>query len=234
MSEQRKEQVLKKIIDSFIAEAQPIASGLLAASLKEQVSPATVRNDMAGLERDGFIFQPHTSAGRIPTEKAYRHYVSRYLDKDRDLSAKESKILRELQSIDQEDRLKLKNFAKAVALLSGQGVMVAFSECDNYYTGLSNIFSQPEFNSPELVINLSSVIEHMDSKICDFLKNEIKEPEILIGSDNPFGCDCSLIVSGYRLGKYKGVIALLGPMRMKYEKNYALIRDSVKLLGGVK
>lgn len=228
--EERKKQLIKSIVENYVKTAQPIASRLLAGKVEEHLSSATVRNEMATLEQEGYIFQPHTSAGRIPTEKAYQFYVDNYLNKNRELTEKETQILNELKTERGDDRMKIKNLAKAIAHLSKQGVMVTFSECDNYYTGVSNIFSQPEFHDSDLVVNLSAIIDHLDNKIVRLIKKHRAEPEVLIGEKNPIGSDCSLVVFNYQIGKYKGIIGLLGPMRMEYQKNYTLIKEAVKLL----
>ena len=227
---ERQRKILKRIIEAFIKDAKPLASGFLVAKMKQKLSPATVRNELVALEKEGYIFQPHTSAGRVPTEKAYQFYVENYLDKEKELNAMEKGLLEEIKKQETEDRVKIKNFAKKIAALSKQGVMVTFAECDNYYTGLSNIFSQPEFQNSELVVNLSLVIDRLDTKVFELDKKDFDEPGVFIGSNNPLGCNCSLVVFKYQLGKYKGIIALIGPMRMNYQKNYALVRESVKLL----
>lgn len=71
----RKASILRAVVEEYIETAQPVGSGHVAAADTVQVSPATVRNDMATLEQDGYLFQPHTSAGRVPTEKGYRFFV---------------------------------------------------------------------------------------------------------------------------------------------------------------
>ncbi|MFH0815173.1 MAG: hypothetical protein V1902_03815 [Candidatus Falkowbacteria bacterium] len=230
MPTERQKKLLKKIIETFVKNAEPLSSGFLVGEIKEKVSPATVRNEMVALENEGFIFQPHTSAGRVPTEKAYQFYIENYLDKERELSKKETTVLEEIKKEEVDDKIKVKNFAKAIANFSKQGVMVTFTECDNYYTGLANIFSQPEFKNKELVVNLSAVVEHLDKRLKDLENKDFNEPEILIGHENPIGCGCTLIVFQYRIGELKGIIGLLGPERMDYQKNYALVKESVKLL----
>ncbi|MBI5254199.1 hypothetical protein HY932_00210 [Candidatus Falkowbacteria bacterium] len=230
MPTERQKKLLKKIIEAFVKSAEPLSSGFLVDKIEEKISPATVRNELVALENEGFIFQPHTSAGRVPTEKAYQFYIENYLDKERELGKKELAALEEIKKQEVDDKIKVKNFAKAIANFAKQGVMVTFTECDNYYTGLANIFSQPEFFDKELVVNLSSVIEHLDKRLQDLGKKNFDEPEILIGHENPLGCDCTLIVFKYQLGKFKGIIGLLGPTRMDYQKNYALVKESVKLL----
>ncbi|HMB25861.1 MAG TPA: hypothetical protein VKP03_00415 [Patescibacteria group bacterium] len=230
MPSDRQKKLLRKIINNFVKTAEPLSSGFLVGKIKKRLSPATVRNEMVSLEKEGFIFQPHTSAGRVPTEKAYRYYVDNYLDKEKALTPREGKILQEINNQKTDNRLKIKTLAKAIAELSRQGVMVTFAECDNYYTGLSNIFSQPEFQEPDSVINLSSVIDHLDSKIIDLDKKDLQQPDILIGQENPISENCSLIVFRYELGKYRGIVGLIGPMRMDYQKNYTLVKESLKLL----
>jgi heat-inducible transcriptional repressor len=73
--DERKSAILSAIVEEYIQTAQPVGSAHVAAAAEVQVSSATIRNDMAYLEREGFLAQPHTSAGRIPTEKGYRFFV---------------------------------------------------------------------------------------------------------------------------------------------------------------
>ena len=75
---ERRATVLKAIVEEYVTTAQPVASQTIASSRALGVSSATVRNDMTQLERDGFIVQPHTSAGRIPTDQGYRYFVDHF------------------------------------------------------------------------------------------------------------------------------------------------------------
>ncbi|PKQ26593.1 MAG: heat-inducible transcriptional repressor HrcA [Actinobacteria bacterium HGW-Actinobacteria-4] len=75
MSEDRRMAVLHAIVDGYVATSEPVGSKALSARYELGVSPATIRNDMAALEEEGLIAQPHTSAGRIPTDKGYRSFV---------------------------------------------------------------------------------------------------------------------------------------------------------------
>lgn len=75
MLDERKSAILSAIVEEYIQTAQPVGSAHVAAAAQVQVSSATIRNDMAYLEREGYLAQPHTSAGRIPTEKGYRFFV---------------------------------------------------------------------------------------------------------------------------------------------------------------
>ncbi|MGI9022729.1 MAG: heat-inducible transcriptional repressor HrcA [Acidimicrobiales bacterium] len=75
MLDQRKAAILRAVVKEYIETAQPVASAHVARLGDLAVSPATVRNEMAVLEREGFLVHPHTSAGRVPTDKGYRFYV---------------------------------------------------------------------------------------------------------------------------------------------------------------
>ena len=75
MLDERKASILRAVVEEYIQTAQPVGSGHVAAAPGVQVSSATVRNEMSALETEGFLAQPHTSAGRIPTEKGYRYFV---------------------------------------------------------------------------------------------------------------------------------------------------------------
>jgi heat-inducible transcriptional repressor len=75
MLDDRKAAILHAIVEEYIKTAQPVGSAHVAAMRELSVSPATVRNEMGVLERDGYLVQPHTSAGRIPTDKGYRFFV---------------------------------------------------------------------------------------------------------------------------------------------------------------
>ncbi|MGH7234555.1 MAG: transcriptional regulator, partial [Candidatus Saccharimonadales bacterium] len=76
MMTERQNQILKAIIEEYAEVASPVGSNLLSKVFK--VSSATIRAEMAELERKGYIAQPHTSSGRVPTDKGYRHYVNEF------------------------------------------------------------------------------------------------------------------------------------------------------------
>jgi heat-inducible transcriptional repressor len=78
--DERKAEILRAIVEEYVETAQPVGSQTVARSRHLGVSSATVRNDMTVLERDGYIVQPHTSAGRIPTDRGYRYFVDHFAD----------------------------------------------------------------------------------------------------------------------------------------------------------
>lgn len=95
MLDQRKLQILKLIIDDFIDSGQPVGSRTIAKNPLLGVSPATVRNEMADLEELGYLYQPHTSAGRIPSDLGYRLYVEN-IEKESRITQKQRTLIRNL------------------------------------------------------------------------------------------------------------------------------------------
>ncbi|MEA3272808.1 MAG: DeoR family transcriptional regulator, partial [Patescibacteria group bacterium] len=75
----RKAQLLEYLTREYIQTAEPVGSGVLVDKYDLGVSSATIRNDLAELEKEGFIFQPHTSAGRVPTEKGFLYFVDNFI-----------------------------------------------------------------------------------------------------------------------------------------------------------
>lgn len=91
--DERKQQVLMAIIQDYISTAEPVGSRTIARKYKLGVSPATIRNEMADLEEMGLIEQPHTSAGRVPSDMGYRYYVDNLMRREK-LTLEEEKIIR--------------------------------------------------------------------------------------------------------------------------------------------
>src|SRR5436190_12563024 len=75
MLDERKTAILREVVQEYISTALPVGSGHVATAPGVNVSSATVRNEMAVLEQEGYLIQPHTSAGRVPTDKGYRFFV---------------------------------------------------------------------------------------------------------------------------------------------------------------
>ncbi len=90
----RKRKILQAIIEEYIETAEPVSSGSLVKNGTLRCSSATIRSEMANLEKIGFLEQPHTSSGRVPSEKGYRYYVDELLRED-DISRKEMELIKQ-------------------------------------------------------------------------------------------------------------------------------------------
>ncbi len=95
---ERERQVLEAVIHSYVATAEPAGSRMLSRQFALGISPATIRNTMSDLEEKGYLFHPHTSAGRIPTDKAYRVYVDSLIRVDPISRAEKRKLAEEISS----------------------------------------------------------------------------------------------------------------------------------------
>lgn len=222
MLTERKKSIVKKVVEEYIKRAKPISSGRLAKKDFPKISSATLRNEMLDLTNEGFLFQPHTSAGKIPTESAFRFFLDNFVE-EKKLNKKSQKALLQIQKKENDQRKRIKELAKELAEQSGEAIIISFSKDDYFYTGLSNLFAQPEFEDFSLVQDLSEVIDHLDRTMEDIF-DDIEETKILIGEDNPISNKCSIILSPLIQSKQKMIIGLLGPLRMDYNRNISLIK----------
>ena len=201
-----------------------MGSKSLAAKGFFGISGATIRNEMRQLERDGYIFQPHTSAGRVPTEKGYAFYVANYIfdgqkkkSKSKLNGAAKTRLDEIILRVDGEEELK--ELAKILAELSSALVILAFDSNRFYYTGLSYLYDQPEFATQAAVTTVSQALDHCDEIIPSVFQLINQEKKFLIGQENPFGAQCSFAAAPLN----KGLVGMLGPLRMDYDLVFNLI-----------
>jgi len=232
----RKSEILRAIVKHFVQTAEPVGSKTILVSYRFNVSPATIRNDMANLEKDGLIYQPHTSAGRIPTDEGYRLYV----DEIADYKAAKKKALLKLSVIqEQYQTQKVKErIYDAVNLISRSTEHVSFATTpDNdrtFYLGIANALKQPEFASQS--INASQVIEVLERddyfrRLLEKLKTD-DSVKTFIGKENILEQiqSCSLMVTEYEKDGFRGFMGILGPTRMNYPFNKAVLEEVKNIL----
>lgn len=224
MLSDRQKQFLEIIIREYIKRAEPVSSALVLEKSNLDLSSATVRNELMILEAEGYVFQPHTSAGRVPTDLAYQLFLQEFF---KNKKIKEANIdkLKELKLGDfADERSWRKAQAKQLAEITGETVMLAFDSLDLFYTGISNLFTKPEFqNDYRLIENLSNLIDHLDEVLAKVFYQVDDEVKIYLGDNNPFHRDCAVILSRYENPEGSAVIGILGPRRMDYERNIALL-----------
>jgi heat-inducible transcriptional repressor len=120
----RSESVLKTLIEAYLTEGEPVGSRLISRRFPETVSPATIRNVLADLEDDSLVAQPHTSAGRIPTERAYRYYVDRWIKPSPPAADLGAQLSVTFEGLDQDLDSWLHNASKVLSEVMG-GVCLA-------------------------------------------------------------------------------------------------------------
>lgn len=236
MSEDRRKKVLGAIVKHFIQTAEPVGSQTILVSYHFHVSPATIRNDMMTLEDQGYLFQPHTSAGRVPTDKGYRAFVDEMADYE---SAKEQALatLKKVQLEYKTQKIR-ESLYDSVSLLARATNLASFATTpDNprtFFLGMSNVLRQPEFAGD--TVHASEVIEVLE-KGDNFVKTlaslEIdKSVKAFIGEENilPQIQSCSILVTKYSKAGFEGYIGLLGPKRMNYPFNIVILEEVRNLL----
>ncbi|MAF13818.1 MAG: hypothetical protein CMI53_02925 [Parcubacteria group bacterium] len=229
----RQQNLLKIITSQYIKTAQPVSSQFITDKGKFKLSSATIRNEMAELEAKGYISHPHTSAGRVPTERGYQYFVENFLE-DLTLNKRQQDFLRKVsQPFSRFEPQVAKELAKSMAEFSNGAVFVAFSDNEFYYTGISYLFAQPEFFEHEVVYNLSQVIDHLDTVVNKIYDSVMPDIEIYIGSQNPFSNDCSVVITNYQVKGNSGVLGILGPTRMDYKNNASLIKYCQQLINNL-
>lgn len=227
----RQKDILAFVINEYIKSAQPVGSALLSEKADFGLSSATYRNELATLETDGYLMQPHTSSGRVPTEKAYKLYADEYLNRLKFIDKPERSLKLQFKDEMSSNEM-LKEVAKQLVAKSDEAVIVSFDKESLYYTGLSNLFAKPEFADQKDIVNVSSTMDHLEGIIGKVLE-QVKDVEVLIGSNNPFGSQCATVIGKYHLKNgQEGMFAVLGPMRMDYEKNIGLVQNVRLLLEG--
>ena len=226
--QQRKLFLLKNLIECYIDTADPVGSRTLLSKSKLEVSPATIRNDMAYLESIGLIYQPHTSSGRIPTTKGFRVFVDKLMDE-----YSEQKLEKEMAISDYQN-LKISELdmriRSAVSIISKLTKQVSFATLpwrnEAYYLGIANVLRSDVFSNNLEASTIIEVLEDHDRFVEVLthlpLSREIKA---FIGDENAIDGvnSCTMIVTTYQRDELHGAMGILGSTRMRYAYNIKLI-----------
>lgn len=218
----RQAKILQAIVEQYAEVAAPVGSSLLAKVF--DVSSATVRSEMAELERLGFISQPHTSAGRIPTDKGYRFYVNNLAaPEDKPAERRAERALEARVSSGGHPERTIRNAVDTLVELT-HNLGLATIGPQLYMSGLSNLFGQPEFMHPGQVQEIARLLDNLEPWLNEAAPNE--PLSVYIGRENPVGrsAGASLIISRFRSPfSDRSYIGVLGPTRQSYRDVMALV-----------
>lgn len=223
--------ILVAIIEQYAEVAVPVGSVTLAKLFG--VSSATIRSEMAKLEELGLITQPHTSAGRIPTDRGYRFYVNQLTEAesddlpiDRSARAIEARVQ---THVDRADRAIRSAVDSLVELTQNMGLATIGDEL--YLSGMGHLFSHPEFSDGRHVQSVARLIDNLEPWLREASPNE--PINVYIGSENPIGksSGASLIISRF-CSPYsnRSYIGVLGPTRQDYARSMRLVRQAGAML----
>jgi heat-inducible transcriptional repressor len=185
MLTERQELILDRIIREYINSAWPVSSQLLEKKYDFGICPAMVRIEMQKLTDQGFLFQPHTSAGRVPTDRGYRFFVNRLLEK----GISEFEDISEVEEIlrgERENILKLvSRLTKFLAEESSSFTILSLLEREFFWKeGWEEILGEPEFKEKNFVFKFTELLKSFEKNIRNLKINSgIK---VYIGKENPF------------------------------------------------
>jgi heat-inducible transcriptional repressor len=242
MMTERQAKILAAVIEQYAELATPVGSVILAKLFG--ISPATVRAEMARLEEMGYLVQPHTSAGRIPTDKGYRVYVNSisenyeklheqntrgYGDYLPEFSRKSQVLISRISAPERADQA-IKNAVDSLVEMTRDFGFATIGD-QLYLAGLGNLFSQPEFFASENARDVAKLIDQLEPWLKEAEPNQ--PLNVFIGSENPIGRETgvSLIISRFRSAfSDKSYIGVLGSTRQNYAKVMSLVAETGRIL----
>jgi len=226
MLKDRQKSILNAVIEDYIETAKPVASADLVKKFRFGVSPATVRNEMLTLGDLGYLEQPHTSAGRIPTDKGYRFFVDN-LSAFLPLTGTEEKLIYGAFLLKREEEF-VKELSRVVSQISGTFAAAGLMDEEIFYeTGLSELMEEPEFLDIQNRLPLGRLIDSLEKEIRGlFEEDEVSEERFLIGEENPFkgAAAYTVTVAEWKHPRgFDGFLTMVSPKRTNYSKQKTLI-----------
>ncbi len=237
MLSDRRQKVLAALIEEYVARAMPVGSRTLAEQYGFDVSPATIRNDLSALEEEGYISQPHTSAGRVPTDTGYRAFVDQLIEDG--LEADDEEARRALEALKESARELDELFERTSKVLS------QFTDCLSvvappdlshlHRLGMLSLMRQPEFVRTESLMPIMQMLEDdtMLLHVLDTAAARDDRPDVRIGRENDTEqlAGVSVVACRFGAGPDGGIVAVIGPTRMNYIKALTAVRLASQTLG---
>lgn len=229
----RKDLILESLIKEYQRTGEPVASEVLNIRYDLGVSSATIRNYFVVLTEKGYLHKPYISSGRVPTDKAWKFFIEKIFTEEYDfLEQWEEAFLNQFSKISAKVAKKnqsLEKIKKIVELLSRKSHSFSFcyliEEEEIIKQGLKYIFEEmlvEELVNLELLQEIVDSLENIDLKLKN-IKIE-QTPLVLIGKDNPLIKSDNFSSLLALVSQPKAIFGILGPKRMLYEKNIAILR----------
>ncbi|MFA6603307.1 MAG: DeoR family transcriptional regulator [Patescibacteria group bacterium] len=228
-ADKRKKRVFRAVVREYVESAEPVGSSTIVVKYHLGVSPATIRNDLAELEQAGLLEQPHTSAGRVPTERGYRYYVQEFVGRGGVPKNEQQLMVEAVRELEQSFEQAVRKFTRTVSGFTDEAVLLSFGPDRTYLCGLSNLFQKPESRDGDLPVAFSKVIDDIDDVVAEATGRLSSGVSVLIGRENPFGDRLSCVLTKLESPEAgEGLFGIVGAQRMDYDANVALanfIRD---------
>jgi transcriptional regulator of heat shock response len=222
-SRQRKDIVLTMVVHQYIRTDVPVSSAFIAEGYEQNISLATIRNILAELESDGYLMHPHTSAGRIPTQRGYRYFVDFLMreivliDEERERIAREyDRYVMELELLMERTSAVIADLTQCASIVTLEGYPRTYS-----FRGTNYLAEAVGVHGLHKMACILRTLEEKE-QVLEVLRRDLdKKIKIYIGQETDcedFG-DCALAVSHFKTrGGATGHMAVLGSTRMDYER----------------
>lgn len=218
--DKRQARILEFVIRDYIKAGDPVSSAYIRESLELRESPATIRNIVAQLGDIGYLEQPHTSAGRIPTDQAYRYFINHLMIsttlRPAEVRHLEEALSKELETINRffSDTLRLLSITRT----QDEDIL------DQY--GISHLLKEPEFHKKEAIDGIGYLLDHSREMMEQYDHAVRDDYQVFIGKENPMdqASTCGVFYLSCVINDQKRRMLLVGPRRMNYERASAFIR----------
>ncbi|NMC35547.1 hypothetical protein GYA49_00720 [Candidatus Beckwithbacteria bacterium] len=233
----RQIQILKLVIEEHIDTGEAVGSETLDKKFNLGVSPATIRNEMVILTQQGFLDQPHTSSGRVPTPIALKFYIQQLMN-EKDLSVSEEvEVKSKIWDYRNEAGRLLR---EAVHILSQKTNAIAIATTDHgdvFHAGYANILDIPEFFDIDVTKTVLSILDNGEQLQVIFEKSRGEDPiHILLGDDFEieYMQPCGIVYTKFPMGSYgQGTLGIIGPSRLNYAYIIPMMRYFGRLISEV-
>ncbi|NTV29305.1 MAG: hypothetical protein HGA80_04410 [Candidatus Omnitrophica bacterium] len=220
---QRKDIVLSIVVKQYISTVEPVSSAFIADQYSQDISSATIRNILAELEDDGFLTHPHTSAGRMPTQRGYRYYVDFLMQEIHLLEGERQRIQREYEAGVRELEGWIEKTTEIVSDLTHCASIITIDGAPRgfMFRGMNYLAESVGIDSLKRVAEILKALEEKE-RILEVLHRDLdRRIKIYIGQETACDAfsDCALAVSRFETRRGPtGRIAVLGPTRMDYQR----------------
>jgi heat-inducible transcriptional repressor len=229
----RQVQILRAVVEEYMQTADPVGSETLDRKYNLGVSPATIRNEMAYLVDLGYLKQPHTSAGRIPSPVALRLYIEELM-KERNLTVAEEVSAKEKIW---EKRSHLEEVLTAatyeLARRTGSIGVAVTDDMKMYHAGYAHILDMPEFYDIDVTRTVLSLLDEAQGLLDVFrLAHDEREIHVLLGDDfnNQYLETVSVVFTDFATAQHRGSLGIIGSARLDYPYVVPLVRHFGQLI----
>jgi heat-inducible transcriptional repressor len=215
----RQIKLLKVIIDEYIETAEPVGSETLDKKYNLGVSPATIRNEMVRLTKNGFLRQPHTSAGRVPTPTALKFYIQNLMQQKQMSVTDEVAVKEKIWDFRQKNSQLLRESVRALSEKTHTLAIATTSEGDVYYAGMANLLDIAEIYDMLSTKSLLSVLDRYDFWTDVFTRATVEAPyHVIFGEElrEQFLQNCGMVYTTIHTPKINYAIGVVGPCRLNF------------------